>query len=417
MHPQIFSSHLHTLIPSFPTSPLHSIYFILFLLHKFPPFSYSFISPSHTPSNIPLSPSHSLVSPSHSHLLILFVECTGSGRVEDSCGRVCDCEDGVLVNCCRLRKDFGSLTEEERLRYIQAVLTVSSDPVYQIRYYELLENYKASFGTDIQSTNYRVSQFLIWNRYFLLEYENLLKEIDCRINLPYYDWTIVPVNPYISIVWDEEVGFGKSSRETDFCVNDGPFQVGQYSLIPSAGGGCLKREYRNEKFPTRSLIERDVLTQPAEEFGQFHRHLQVFIHTSIRCFIGGTMCTTDAANDPVFILHLAMLDSIYDRWQGYDESRLNARYANDNSQLLLASGRIVSEYHNNKNLPDNIAICYDEPTVKSHVPAGLYFLAQSYTEITNKDKFSMGCLSNDSLYKIGGSLSDEDKEFIKSKCN
>ena len=99
------------------------------------------------------------------------------------------------------------------------------------------------------------------------------------------------------------------------------------------------------------------------------------------------MCTTDAANDPVFILHLAMLDSIYDRWQGYDDSRLNARYANDNSQLLLASGRIVSEYHNNKNLPDNIAICYDEPTVKSHVPAGRYFLAQSYmyTQITNKD--------------------------------
>ena len=239
-HPQIFPSHLHTFIPplAHPHSNIHS-----FLPSQIPP------------------PSHSLVSPSHSHLaikhcLILFVECTGSGRVEDSCGRVCDCENGFLVNCCRLRKDFSSLTDEERLRYTQAMLTVSSDPVYQIRYYELLENYKASFGTDIQNTDYRVSQFLIWNCYFLLEYKNLLKEIDCRINLPYYDWTIVPVNPYISIVWDEEVGFGKSSREIDFCVNNGPFQVGQYSLIPSAGAGCLKREYRNEKFPTRSLVER-----------------------------------------------------------------------------------------------------------------------------------------------------------------
>ena len=343
-------------------------------------------------------------------------ECTGTGRVLDSCGRACQCVDGNLVNCCRLRKDYASLTNEEKERYVDAVLKLSTDPLYQSRYYSLLESYKASFDTDVYNSDYQKSQFFVWNRYFMLEYEDLLREIDCRITLPFYDWTVLPLAPYLSVVWDDELGFGKSSRESDNCVISGPFKAGDYSLIPSAGSGCLKREYTNEKFPSRSVIERDLLTQPASEFNKFHRHLQLYIHTSIRCFIGGTMCTKDAANDPVFILHLGTLDYIYNRWQMFSEDRLKMRYANDDSQLLLVPGHTVREYHDNKNLPNDVAVCYDEPSVKSHVPVGYSFAAQSLSEVAKKENHTMGCLSRDRLNAINFDFSEGDKDYIESKC-
>ncbi len=320
-----------------------------------------------------------------------------------------------MVECCRLRRDYAAFSDAEKDRYIDAVITLSTSSVYKARYETLLESYKASFDTDIYNSDSTKSQFFVWNRYFLIEYEDLLLEIDCHIILPFYDWTVLPLNPYISTVWDDKYGFGKSSRDIDYCVNSGPFKYPDYSLISSAGGTCLKREYKNQKFPSRSVIERDILTQPASEFGKFHSHLQLFIHTTVRCFIGGTMCSKDAANDPVFMLHLAMLDYIYDRWQRFSKDHLEARYAYDNSQLLLAPGHTVNEYYNNMDLPDNVAICYDEPTVKSHVPIGHNFLAQSFSEVAKKEDLTMGCLSHDHLRDIG-ILSNDEMAFIESKC-
>ncbi len=333
----------------------------------------------------------------------------------DSCGRACQCVNGKLVECCRLRRDFASYTDEDKQQYIDAVLRLSSDPKYQPRYSALLEKYRSSFDTDVYNSDYTKSQFFVWNRYFLLEYENLLLEINCRIMLPFYDWTVLPLSPYISVVWNDKLGFGKSVRESDSCLVSGPFKEGAYSLISSAGGGCLKREFKNQKFPSRSVIERDILTQPASEFNKFHRHLQLYIHTSVRCFIGGTMCGKDAANDPVFILHLTMLDYIYDRWQGFGNDRLTKRYAGDTTPLILAPEYTVTQYHSNKNLPNNVAVCYAEPNVKSHIPTGHSFLAQSFSEVAKKEDLTMGCLSHGDLTSDDLGLSEEDIKFMESK--
>ena len=349
--------------------------------------------------------------------MLFSTECVGNDKSEDECGQVCTCENGRLVNCCRLRHDFASLDDKEKETYINAVTTVATDPVYKIKYEALLEKYKNSFDTVAQGTNPNTSQFLVWNRYFLLEYENLLREIDCYITIPYYDWTVLHTNPYIHPIWNDETGFGKSSNDNDQCVSSGSFNYNGYHLIPSAGGGCLKREYNNRKFPSKALIERDVLTHPASEFEGFHRSLQLFIHINIRCFVGGTMCTFDAANDPVFILHLSMIDHIYSRWQDFDEQRLKARYYEDSSALALAEGFTVTQFYDNSDLPNGVAVCYAEPRIKNHIPPSLYFLAQSFQESSNRGNIYMTCISKEKLDKIGQHLSDEDKEFFRKKCD
>ena len=296
--------------------------------------------------------------------------------------------------------------------------TVSTNPFYKLKYAKLLEKYKSSFDTPAQESDPETSQFFVWNRFFLTEYEDLLREVDCRITMPYYDWTILDTNPYIHPVYDDKVGFGKSSRSSDNCVSSGPFSYDKYSLIDSAGGGCLKREYSDMKFPSRALIERDVLTRPASEFSSFQRTLHLFIHTNVRCFIGGTMCTTDAANDPLFPLHLTMLDYLFSRWQSFDDLRLKVRYSTDNTALALASDFTVAQFHDNSDLPNDLAVCYAEPRVKNHVPAGLYFLSQSFSgDAEKKEDIDISCIAHKEFVNSGQHMTADDEAFVNRQCS
>ena len=336
--------------------------------------------------------------------------CVEGFKVEDECGRLCLCEGGRLVKCCRQRKDYASLTDEEKQRYLDAVMTVSSSPRYQSQYYDLLDQYQRTHGTVAQGSNHKTSQFFVWNRYYLLQYENLLREVDCRITIPYYDWSVLPQHPYRSVVWTDDLGFGRSSRSSDYCVDSGRFSYDKYQLIPSAGGGCLKREYKDEIFPSRTLIDRDILTLPANYFDEFHRTLHLFVHSNIRCFIGGTMCTSDAANDPVFVPHLAMVDYILDRWQRLNVENLRVRYYDDQTALVLTPEHKVTDYHDNDNLPGGEAVCYTEPSTKSHFIPGGYSLAA----LSTPAKIEMNCLSSSALTSL---QLDDEAVNLMNECN
>lgn len=339
--------------------------------------------------------------------------CVDGIKVEDECGRLCSCEDGYLVDCCRLRKDYASLTDDEKQRYIDAMVTVSSSPQYQSEYYDLLYLYQRTHGTVAQGSDYETSQFFVWNRHYLLQYENLLRKVDCRITVPYYDWSVFPQQPYRAAVWEDELGFGRSSRSTDYCMTSGPFSYDKYQLSPRAGGGCLEREYNDEIFPSRGLIDRDVLTLPAKYFDEFHRTLHLFVHTNIRCFIGGTMCSSDAADDPVFILHLAMMDYVFDRWQRFSSENLRVRYYDDQTALVLVPQYKVTDYHDNDNLPGGEAVCYAEPNVKNHLVPGSYSLAAPASDSTTSTE--MRCLNRSRFASLG--LDDETMARLENKCN
>lgn len=304
------------------------------------------------------------------------------------------------------------MTPEEKHRYIQAVKLVAIDATYKSRYDALIATYTSSYDTPAQATDPQSSQFFMWNRYFLIQYEDLLREIDCRITIPYWDWTALPMNPYMSPVFSHVTGFGDASRHVDNCVSNGPFNYTHFLVTPSAGEGCLERQYLLQMYPTRAIIEQDILTLPAEEFDEFHRFLQLFIFSNIRCYIGGHMCSADGANDPLLLLHMSQTDAIFSRWQNIDVLRLNARYASDNRPLVLTtSPAIVSDYFNNRDLPDDVKICYGEPEFKSHVPSSMAFLSDALLEITNNHDLRMGCVGEE-----GREMGANEQEFMERMC-
>ena len=330
----------------------------------------------------------------------------GAKYAYDKCGRRCSCVKGKLVNCCRVRKDYAALNQKEKLAYINAVLTLSKDPIYKPRYDALIDKYRQSYKTVAQTCTTTKSQFFPFIRYFLMEYENLLREVDCRITIPYWDWTAFPLAPYSSPVWDNAYGFGDSAGPYG-CVTTGPFHFPDFITTPSAGGKCLKRNYHKGFYPSRDIIERDILPLPANEFKFFHYMLQMFISINVQCFIGGTSCSVHAANEPAFILHLAHIDFIFNRWQGLGDGRDKVHYFTDKSPLVLSGGLVVSQFCDNSKLPGGVSICYTEPVyLQRHAPA---LLSSSKVRMQ-----PMSCVYQKATAFL--QLTDDQTNFLKKQC-
>ncbi len=292
----------------------------------------------------------------HVDQMTVFLHTGGcrSSQVLDSSGRLCDCGvERELTSCCRYRQDWTTLSLAEKQRYINAVKTVSTSPEFQPLYNELVKRYKDSFNTIVQYTMSETSQFFPWHRYFLLEYENLLKMVDSYITIPYWDWTLNPNKPYESSVFDPDSGFGDSADNVTMCVTSGPFREDVFTVTPSAKSTCLKREYAAFQYPSRSHIERQFLSLGAEDFDQFHSSIQLFVSLSTKCYVGGHMCLPEAANDPLFLLLLARLDLILSRWQNMDENRAAVRYRDEKDLLMLTfdESLAVSDFSANSALP------------------------------------------------------------------
>ena len=283
--------------------------------------------------------------------------CQGSGTVFDQCGRRCSCSNGTLSACSRVRLDFLSLSVDERKRYLNTVKLVSTDSFYKPRYEYIIKKFEDFHDTDAFSNN-PAGQFYPWLRFYLIEYENLLKSVDCRITVPFWDWTSAPTMPFNTSYFDNEIGFGNMVDSTTLCVTTGPFRESVWQVTPSAGGECLRRELDVSKsFPIAALINEDILVQPASEFSTVFNLLKFLVYDTVRCFVGGQMCSSDAPNDPAFLLLVSRVDAIFDQWQRSGDGRESVRYGSDNTTLVCAN-LPVSAYSSNLQLPNGVAVEY-----------------------------------------------------------
>lgn len=66
------------------------------------------------------------------------------------------------------------MSKQERLRYLHAVYQISTNLSYKERYEALLDKHRQHFNDKI----HKVTYFLPWHRWFILQYENLLQEVN-----------------------------------------------------------------------------------------------------------------------------------------------------------------------------------------------------------------------------------------------
>ena len=97
---------------------------------------------------------------------------------------------GKLVNCCRVRKDFSSLTQQERLTYMQMLF--SSSPRTQTSHANdaLVKKYRThtKFCSTLHNIQESVfSKFIDYPSF--VSTENLLSQIDYSVIFMNWDWT------------------------------------------------------------------------------------------------------------------------------------------------------------------------------------------------------------------------------------
>ena len=207
---------------------------------------------------------------------------------------------------------------EERRRYIRAFKRISSDKQFK-RQFDRLARHHAHHFDKIHSRKF----FFPWHRWYLLKLENLLRRADCRVTLPYWDWSRAVSegrlwrSTHIRDVWNSGPhGLGGDGKGK--CVPRGPFTLHKWKLSRWTRERCLTRQFnhfrKQSKMPNRVFVAR-MLKLPLTKFLRFLDRMREFMHKSLHSAIGGTMSLDISANSPEFWFHHAFLDKLWSDWQ------------------------------------------------------------------------------------------------------
>ncbi|KXJ28323.1 Tyrosinase [Exaiptasia diaphana] len=250
--------------------------------------------------------------------------CHGKATAFDECDRRCQCSNSQMVNCHRVRKDFQSMSLAERRRYIKVLKTASTAKPYK-RIYDEITSYHPRWFDDVHKVEY----FFPWHRWYILKFENFLRQIDCRVIVPYWDWIqavsdkrLWRTKHYFDIWYPGPHGLGGNGEGPDQCVPNGPFGAGHWIPSLQFNMTCLTREFNGcweNRLP--KVADRDKLLQlPVEDFENFEGNVREWLHDNFHMAIGGIMSLDASSNAPEFWFHHAFLDKIWTDWQkrGYE---------------------------------------------------------------------------------------------------
>ncbi|XP_028398036.1 uncharacterized protein LOC114521714 [Dendronephthya gigantea] len=212
----------------------------------------------------------------------------------------------------RIRKEFTTMSYGERKRFVRAYKFVSTHQPFKRRFEYLVGLHQRLFKKV-----HVEKQFFPWHRWYLLQFENLLRRVDPRITLPYWDWSIRSQRLWETgrkSVWNNYPwGLGGNGTGMFSCVDTGPFSKRTWRLAPKSGGGCLRRNFIG-RMPSVVTVHR-TLRYTAKQFKIFEDQIREFYHNELHCCIQGTMELPSASNTPEFLLHHTFMDKLWYDWQ------------------------------------------------------------------------------------------------------
>lgn len=289
--------------------------------------------------------------------------CRGNRTFYDECERMCYCVRGRPKQCKRVRKDFLSMKKEDRTRFIKVLKIAATKEPFRSQYLDLASTYKKFF--------HRIRKrivFLPWHRAFLLRLEHLLLQIDCRVTLPYWDWSRTSGNPWEldnpDSIWNKaRYGLGGNGTEPNNCVTSGPFREEQWNITTDGDKTtCLKRHFHGN-LPDPQKIQT-VLSLPWEKFSDFEKILRVTFHHSVTCDnIGGHVCSKEAAQTPEFILITSFVDKLWGQWQNISDFHRDTGYPIVGNNLPGFYLSYVGDVLRLDRQPDCVSIIYDKARI------------------------------------------------------
>ncbi|MFJ2769393.1 tyrosinase family protein [Streptomyces sp. NPDC087300] len=233
------------------------------------------------------------------------------------------------------RKNQSSLSRAERRRFVDATLKVKRSGEYD-EFVRMHIDYYVSDGEPSLRVAHMTPSFFPWHRRFVLEFERALQRVDAGVTVPYWDWT-KDRTPAVSL-WGADL-MGGNGRPSDGKVMTGPFAY-------ASGHWAIKEGVTDGEYLTRNLgraqdpidlptaqdvagamTEAEYDAKPWDSTADrgFRNALEGWTsaggserwrnHNRVHRWVGGHMLGGASVNDPVFWLHHAFVDLLWDRWQ------------------------------------------------------------------------------------------------------
>ena len=186
----------------------------------------------------------------------------------------------------RVRKNQKNLTPIEWQRYIHAIEALAESGMPSPTYSEFVQVHVDAMGMVGMAWGAHGANFLAWHREYLAKIEARLIAINPLVTIPYWDWV--------------------TDRTAIPAALTDPADIADWGIT------------RGASFNGNSLASAAQLNTllAGTSFNTFQSTLQLApFHNRLHQLVGGTMQTGASPADPVFWLHHAFIDKIWDDWQ------------------------------------------------------------------------------------------------------
>jgi tyrosinase len=252
----------------------------------------------------------------------------------------------------RVRKSAASLNDAETAAFMEAVVRIKNKPAADGSglsvYDQLVALHGAVMGVFTPASGQSTVNFghgnigfLPWHRQYLLDFEDALRAEVPGATLPYWDWAddLGAVNELFTPSFLSSRRWGNPAAVSDGVLRPAvpaaerpawwPGQAAGFAvdgLLTEGMGTHLTRGSMEQSWPPSAqwmtaLVEADITRPGMHALWMFWLILEQGspqlpqTHNAGHRFIGGHMGGSFSPNDPIFWLHHANVDRLWDAWQ------------------------------------------------------------------------------------------------------
>ncbi len=210
-----------------------------------------------------------------------------------------------------IRKNYREMTAKEREVYCTALEALRLSGRMQV--YATLHSTHSNLSNPtlvppvINTYIHNSEDFTPWHRWFIYNFEKDLRNSGApgavKINMPYWDWTSVN---YTSVPTDRTPAapiFNDSYYTPEYGF------LGKYNSLWSLG-----RIATSSSYPTNVAVNDVLSNNIYSNHTAMRPRLEGVLHNGVHNIVGGVMVTALSPNDPIFYLHHAMIDKIWQDW-------------------------------------------------------------------------------------------------------
>ncbi len=275
----------------------------------------------------------------------------------------------------RFRRNAKELSAAEKRAFTDAVLALKATPSSWdstlSTYDQFVVWHREAFACDVMSAHMG-SAFFPWHRQFLLLFEEQLRVVDPSVTIPYWDWTVDRETD--SYLWQDDLMGGDGDPDQTYAVTTGPFRKGEWEVTIFDAADDDRKPYLMRRLghgelapdlPTTEQVETGLAmtaydvapwTESSDSTASFRSYMEGWrdcvpvsceiagpgefpdcpgshdMHNRVHLWVSGefafaheglfqeketplgTMAMDSSPNDPVFFLHHAYLDLLWNAW-------------------------------------------------------------------------------------------------------